>query len=75
MKTANINISLNFEQILNIISQLPNIEKLKLKQYLSKEISNDVDILKDIEQGMDEVKRHSNNEIELKSIEQVIDEL
>jgi len=75
MNTANINISLNFEQILNIISQLPSIEKMKLKQYLIKETNNDVQILENIKQGLDEAKLHEEGKLELKSLDELLDEL
>ncbi len=75
MKTANVNIALSFEQIISIVSQLPSVDKIKLKHYLSKEIDADVDILKDIKQGLNEVKQHEKGEIELKSLDQVLDEL
>ena len=75
MNTANINISLNFDQIVNIISQLPSIEKIKLHRYLAKETSKEIDILKDIKQGLDEVKQYEDGDINLKSLDQVLDEL
>ncbi len=75
MNTANVNISLNFEQILNIISQLPSIEKIKLHQYLVKETSKESEILKGIKQGLDEVKQYQDGKIKLKSLDQVLDGL
>jgi hypothetical protein len=35
MNSAKVNISLSLEQILNIISQLPSVKKIKLKHYLT----------------------------------------
>ena len=74
MNTANVNILLSFDQILGIISQLPMVDKIKISQYLVKETSKDKKILKDIEQGLKEVKLHKEGKIELKTLDQLLDE-
>ena len=75
MNSSNINISLSFEQIISIISQLPSVEKLKLRQYLAKETEEELTVLKDIKQAYNESKQHQKSEIELKTLDQLIDEL
>jgi hypothetical protein len=75
MNTANVNISLSFDQIINILSQLPLVEKRKISQYLARETSNESKILKDIEEGLKEVKLHSEGKIKLKTLDQLLDEL
>ena len=39
MKDSDINLPLNFNQVVNIIKQLPYNEKIKLRKLLEKEIS------------------------------------
>jgi len=75
MNTANINISLTFDQIINILSQLPPVEKRKISQYLARETNNENKILKDIEEGLKEVKLHREGKIQLKTLDQLLDEL
>ncbi len=75
MNTAKINIALNFEQIVSLISQLPNIEKIRLRQYLLRETNENVEILKDIKQGFSEARQHENDDLELKTLEELLDEL
>ena len=75
MTTANLNISLNLNQILSIISQLPIDDKIKISHYLVEETREDTKILMDIEQGLKEVKLHKEGKIELKTLDQLLDEL
>ena len=75
MNSTNINISLNFEQILDIISQLPSIEKIRLRQYLAQETDEALSVLKDVKQAYYESTKHQEAKIELKTLDQLIDEL
>ena len=75
MDTANINISLNIDQILSLISQLPVVDKMKIKQYLTTETDEEKKVLRDIKLGLQEVKLHKEGKIELKTLDQLIDEL
>ena len=65
MSTTNINISLNFEQIIKIISQLSTKEKVKLHQFLEEDA-----VLKDeipewhktiVRERMEDYKKHPEN--------------
>jgi len=76
MDSARVNISLSFEQILNIISQLPSVEKIKLKKYLAEEISKEnsltdqqITILKERKQ------KHLNGESKSYAWEDIKEEL
>jgi len=43
MKTANVNLPLNFNQVVDIIKQLPYGEKLKLSEMLKRETKQEKD--------------------------------
>lgn len=75
MNTANINVSLSFEQIRSIISQLPMVDKIKSSQYLAKETDEEKKILKNIEHGLKEAKLHKEGRMQLKTLDQLLDEL
>jgi len=75
MNSAKVNISLSFEQIVSIISQLPKIEKIKLRQYLTKETDESISVLKDVKEAYQEAKQHQEGNIELKTLDQLLDEL
>jgi hypothetical protein len=75
MNSAKVNISLSFEQILNIISQLPSVEKIKLRHYLTKETDESISVLKDVKEAYQEAKKHEEGDIELKTLDQLLDEL
>jgi hypothetical protein len=75
MDTANINISLTIDQIISILSQLPPVEKRKISQYLAKETKKENKIIKDIEEGLKEVKLHKEGKIQLKTLDQLLNEL
>ena len=75
MNLAKVNISLSFEQILSIISQLPSVEKIKLRQYLTKETDESISVLKDVKEAYQEAKQHQEGNIKLKTLDQLLDEL
>jgi hypothetical protein len=77
--SVNTNIQLNFNQIINLVKQLPKKQKAKLVSILAVEDHEEeitkAELVARIREGLEEVKLYKEGKIKLQSARELLDEL